>query len=118
MLILFESYQVAIPPVASHAFGWSPVEISNVLAAQAVVLFLGMVGSMILSMSKAPDVSMIVGGNAFFVIGGLMTYYCWTTEAAPWQFVAPIILVSLAYPFQGPANRSKFTKAVHGRQGM
>mmetsp|Transcript_13619 Transcript_13619/g.29637 ORF Transcript_13619/g.29637 Transcript_13619/m.29637 type:complete len:345 (+) Transcript_13619:600-1634(+) len=115
MMCSFTFYQVAIPPVASHAFGWSPVQISYVLAAQAVILFVGMCASMVFSMTNAPDISMIIGGNLCFVIGGAITYLYWTIEAAPWQFVVPVMLVSLAYPFIGPANRSKFTKAVHNR---
>ena len=124
------SYGVAIPPVASHAYGWTPVQISTVLAAQAVVLFFGMVTSMLLSMTKAPDIMMIGIGNLCFVVGGIITYYTWTSDsgecksigrfgevydmisivltnkilrplpflAASWQFVVPIIIVSLAYP--------------------
>lgn len=111
----FTFYQVAIPPVASNAFHWSPVTISTVLAAQAVILFIGMVTSMLLSMTKVADITMIIGGNLCFVIGGIMTYYTWTSEAESWQFVAPIMIVSLAYPFIGPANRSKYTRAVHDR---
>ena len=49
---------MAIPPVASHAFGWEPFAISNVLALQAVVLFVGMVASMWFSMKSAKDISL------------------------------------------------------------
>mmetsp|Transcript_39941 Transcript_39941/g.71986 ORF Transcript_39941/g.71986 Transcript_39941/m.71986 type:complete len:537 (-) Transcript_39941:90-1700(-) len=111
----FTFYSVAIPPVASHAFGWNPVHISNVLAAQAVVLFLGMCASMIFSMAKAPDILLIGFGNFCFVTGGAITYYFWTIDATSLQFVLPIMIVSLAFPFIGPANRSKYTKAVHSR---
>ena len=54
----FTFYSVAIPPVASHAFGWEPFAISNVLALQAVVLFIGMVASMWFSMKSAKDISL------------------------------------------------------------
>jgi hypothetical protein len=112
------SYQVAIPPVASNAYGWSTVDISNLLAAQAIVLFLAMNGAMALSMTGVPDSAMIAGGNLFFVVGGVMTYFWWKVDAAPWQFVLPVMLISLAYPFMGPANRSRYTKAVHGYPGQ
>jgi len=103
--------------VASHAFGWTPVEISNALAAQAVVIFVGMCASMIFSMKKAPDIYMIGFGQFWFVVGGAITYYSWTVDATPLQFLVPVMLVSLSYPFVGPTNRSKFMKAVHGRPG-
>lgn len=111
----FTFYSVAIPPVASHAFGWNPVQISNVFAAQAVVLFLGMCLSTIASMAKAPDILLIAFGNFCFVVGGVITYYFWTIDATSFQFVVPIMIVSLTFPFIVPANRSKFTKAVHSR---
>lgn len=111
------SYQVAIPPVAATAYGWSTVRISNVLAAQAIVIFLAMNGAMALSMTGVSDRAMIAGGNFFFVVGGSMTYFWWKVDAATWQFVLPVMLISLAYPFMGPANRSRFTKAVHGYPG-
>ena len=79
--IMGTSYGVAIPPVASHAYNWSPVQISTVLAAQAIVLFFGMVTSMLLSMTKAPDIMMIGIGNLCFVVGGIITYYTWTSDS-------------------------------------
>ena len=84
---LWYSYGVAIPPVASHAFGWSPVQISTVLAAQAIVLFLGMVTSMLLSMSKAPDIVMIGIGNLCFVVGGIITYYTWKSDSREYNSI-------------------------------
>ncbi|KAL3787443.1 hypothetical protein ACHAW5_008981 [Stephanodiscus triporus] len=120
MMILFTLmcnytfYTVAIPPVGSTAFGWSTVQIANVLAAQAIVLFVSMNGSMALSMmTEIPDSVMIIGGNIFFVVGGAMTYFSWKVGAATWQFVMPVMLITLAYPSMGPANRSSFTMALH-----
>ncbi|KAL7536402.1 hypothetical protein ACHAWF_005455 [Thalassiosira exigua] len=113
--LALRSYQVAIPPVGAHAFGWNPVQISDILAAQAVVIFLGMVLAMALSMTRIPDLAMLVAGQLCFVVGGIMTYYFWTTDSSPRLFAAPIALISLAYPFIGPANRSKYTKGVHAR---
>ncbi|KAL9183256.1 hypothetical protein ACHAXT_005043 [Thalassiosira profunda] len=113
VMFSFTFYGTTIPPVASYVFSWTPVQISNVLALQAVVLFLGMVASMWLSMTSAPDVLLMIFGQSCFLIGGTMTYFSWTTDAHPLQFLIPIIVVSMAYPFIGPANRSKFTKGVH-----
>ena len=118
ILLLMHSYGAAIPPVAWNTFDWSTVQISNVLAAQAVVLFVGMNGSMGLLMTGVPDSVMIAGGNLCFVVGGAITYFWWNVDAAPWQFVSPIMLISLAYPFMGPANRSSFTKAMHDHPGQ
>lgn len=116
--LLRGSYTVAIPPVGSTAFGWSTVQIANVLAAQAIVLFVSMNGSMALSMmTEIPDSVMIIGGNMFFVVGGVMTYFSWKVGAATWQFVLPIMLITLAYPSMGPANRSSFTMAMHSHPG-
>jgi len=115
VMFSFTFYSVAIPPVASHAFGWEPFAISNVLALQAVVLFIGMVASMWFSMKSAKDISLITFGNFAFVVGGAATYLLWRTDGSTAQFILPILIVSLSYPFIGPANRSKFTKAVHNR---
>ena len=112
------SYGVAITPVAWNVFGWSVVHILNVLAAQADVLFVGMNGSMALSMMGAPDSMMIAGGNLCFVIGSAITYFWWNIDAMRWEFVSPIMLISLAYPFMGPANCSSFTKAMHDHPGQ
>lgn len=111
----FSFYTVAIPPVGNHALGWDPVEISKLLAVQAVLLFVGMCASMAFSLKKAPDICMVGFGNLCFIVGGVLTYLCWNDDSTVSQFVLPIFLVSFAYPFLGPANRSKFTKAVHAR---
>lgn len=51
------------------------------------------------------------------MVGGAATYLLWRTDGSTAQFILPILIVSLSYPFIGPANRSKFTKAVHNRPG-
>ncbi|OEU23465.1 MFS general substrate transporter, partial [Fragilariopsis cylindrus CCMP1102] len=120
----FSLYAVTIPPVGNHALGWDPVMISNVLAVQAVVLFIGMCASMVCSMKDVSDFYMIGFGNLCFVIGGTATYVYWTssssssTVAAALKFAIPIFIVSFSYPFLGPANRSKFTKAVHNHKEL
>mmetsp|Transcript_3626 Transcript_3626/g.6809 ORF Transcript_3626/g.6809 Transcript_3626/m.6809 type:complete len:393 (+) Transcript_3626:307-1485(+) len=111
-------YAAAIPPVAFHAFGWGTVAVSKVLAAQAAVLFSGMVVAFILSLTKVPDMQLIQAGNVFFTIGGILNYYFWKTESTPLQFVLPILINALAVPLIGPANRSQFTKAVHKRPDL
>jgi len=103
--------------VGNHALGWDPVQISDVLAMNSLVLFLGMCVSMVCSIkTQASDGMMIGFGNIGFIVGGACTYLFWRTDTITvWKFVIPIFIVNFSYPFLGPANRSKFTKAVHAR---
>ena len=112
-------YQVALAPVAADLFGWSPLEISYLMSVQAVVIFLGMCVAMYASIRGITDFAMISLGNSAFVFGGIATVIWWKRESGTLlQFIVSIVIVSFAYPLMGPANRSKFTRAVHSRQEL
>eukprot|EP00985_Skeletonema_marinoi_P011023 scaffold5190_cov115-Skeletonema_marinoi.AAC.1 len=117
--LLFPSfiiYQVALPPVAADLFGWTPLEISYLMSIQAIVIFFGMIVAMYASIRGISDFTMIALGNSAFVFGGIATVLWWKRESATiLQFIVSIVIVSFAYPLMGPANRSKFTRAVHSR---
>ena len=72
---------------------------------------------MIVLLISLNSVKSISFGNLAFVVGGTATYLFWRTDGSVAQFILPILIVSLSYPFIGPANRSKFTRAVHNRPG-
>mmetsp|Transcript_18115 Transcript_18115/g.30727 ORF Transcript_18115/g.30727 Transcript_18115/m.30727 type:complete len:542 (+) Transcript_18115:58-1683(+) len=112
----FTLYQVALPPVAADLFGWTPLEISYLMSIQAIVIFFGMIVAMYASVRGITDFTMIALGNSAFVFGGIATVLWWKRESATiLQFIVSIVIVSFAYPLMGPANRSKFTRAVHSR---
>ena len=109
-------YQVALPPVAADLFNWSPLEISYLMSVQAIVIFIGMCAAMYASINDVTDFTMIALGNSAFVLGGVLTVLWWKKESATiLQFIVSIVVVSFAYPLMGPANRSKFSRAIHDR---
>ena len=86
------------------------------MSVQAIVIFLGMIVAMYASIRHITDFTMIAMGNSAFVFGGIATVVWWKRESATiLQFIVSIVIVSFAYPLMGPANRSKFTRAVHSR---
>ena len=116
VLLCANRYQVALPPVAADLFGWTPLEISYLMSVQAIVIFLGMCVAMYASIRHITDFTMIAMGNSAFLFGGMVTVVWWNKESATiLQFIVSIVIVSFAYPLMGPANRSKFTRAVHSR---
>ncbi len=116
LLLCAKRYQVALPPVAADLFGWTPLEISYLMSIQAIVIFLGMCVAMYASIRGISDFTMIASGNCAFLFGGIATVTWWNRESATiLQFIMSIVIVSFAYPLMGPANRSKFTRAIHSR---
>ena len=116
LLLRATRYQVALPPVAADLFGWSPLEISYLMSIQAIVIFLGMCVLMYASIRGISDFTMIASGNCAFVFGGIATVTWWNRESATiLQFIVSIVVVSFAYPLMGPANTSKFTRAINSR---
>lgn len=89
------------------------------MSVQAIVIFIGMCVAMYASISGVTDFTMILLGNTAFVFGGIATVLWWKRDSATIaQFIVSICIVSFSYPLMGPANRSKFTRAVHSRQEL
>jgi len=101
-------------PVARR-LGWTPVEISVMMACQSGVIFAGMVIAMVLSFKNVPNQPMIIFGFVSFFLGGTSAYLLWVGEATYWEFAGPAYLFFFSYPFIGPAVRSMFTKAIHDK---
>jgi len=126
MFVIMCSFQllgVAFSPIARN-MGYNPVEISEVFAVGSAVLAIGMVLSMVVSMSNVSDTVMVSFGIGNFFISCLLMYMFWTEGAGYWQFTLPMYLMFFGYPFIGPANRSSYTKAIisnkelEGSQGV
>jgi len=45
-------------------------------------------------------------------------YAVWVVGVAYWEFILPVFVLSAGYPFIGPANRSRFTQAIHARKEL
>jgi len=102
------SYQVAVPPVASDLFGWSPLQISYLISVRSGAIFVGMCGAMYASIYDVANFTMIALGNASVMIGGIATVLWWEKgRATIAQFTLSNVIVSLAIPLVGPSVRSK-----------
>eukprot|EP00584_Thalassiosira_punctigera_P005618 CAMPEP_0172530606 /NCGR_PEP_ID=MMETSP1067-20121228/4291_1 /TAXON_ID=265564 ORGANISM="Thalassiosira punctigera, Strain Tpunct2005C2" /NCGR_SAMPLE_ID=MMETSP1067 /ASSEMBLY_ACC=CAM_ASM_000444 /LENGTH=509 /DNA_ID=CAMNT_0013314849 /DNA_START=188 /DNA_END=1717 /DNA_ORIENTATION=- len=102
----------AFSPVARN-MGWNSVSISEVSAWGSLVMASGMVISMVVSMRDVSDFAMIVFGFGNFFVGGWCIYDWWKEEVGYWRFTIPMYILYFAYPFIGPANRSKYTRAIY-----
>lgn len=107
----------ALSPVARN-IGWNPVQISEVTAYGSAIMAVAMVVSMIVSMSNVSDTLMISFGVGLFFISGSSMYLLWTEGVSYWQFTIPSYLVFIGYPFIGPANRSRYAKAIHSKKEL
>jgi len=107
----------ALSPVARN-MGWNPVQISEITAYGATVMAFGMVISMFVSMNNIPDIAMISFGIGSFFISGSFIYLLWTEGVGYWQFSLPAYFMYFGYPFIGPANRSKYTKAIQSNKEL
>jgi hypothetical protein len=107
---------VTLPPASGHALGWGPVETSTVLSMLSIVMTVGMTLAMYLSTINIPDVVMLVSGNVLMGISGCLIYVLWSDKSCNWiDFSIPVWLLFFGYPFIGPANRAKFTMAIHSK---
>jgi membrane protein implicated in regulation of membrane protease activity len=98
--------------------GWNPVQISEVTSVGATAMAIGMVISMVISMKDISDVTMIAFGLACFFLSGVSICTWWTDGVGYWHFVIPVYLMMFGYPFFGPANRSRYTKAIQGKKEL
>eukprot|EP00534_Pseudo-nitzschia_fraudulenta_P000844 CAMPEP_0201128538 /NCGR_PEP_ID=MMETSP0850-20130426/34016_1 /ASSEMBLY_ACC=CAM_ASM_000622 /TAXON_ID=183588 /ORGANISM="Pseudo-nitzschia fraudulenta, Strain WWA7" /LENGTH=520 /DNA_ID=CAMNT_0047397757 /DNA_START=116 /DNA_END=1678 /DNA_ORIENTATION=+ len=106
-----------ISPVARN-MGWDSVQISKVTSYGAGILALGMVISMVLSLKNVSDFAMLSFGIGSFFIGGASIYALWTEGVGYWAFTLPTYLMFFGYPFVGPANRSRYTKAIMSHKDL
>ena len=107
----------ALSPVARN-IGWNPVQISEVTAYGSVLMAISMVVSMFVSMSDISDTAMISFGVGLFFLSGSSCYLLWKEGVGYWQFSVPPYLMFIGYPFIGPANRSKYAKAIHTKKEL
>ena len=109
--------QKAFAPVAKN-IGWQPVQISEVTSIGAALMALGMLLSGGLSMQGVTDTVMISTGFTLFFLSGLGYVHLWHEGANFYELSLPLFLLMFAYPFIGPANRSKYTKAIHDNSDL
>jgi len=109
--------QKAFAPVAKN-IGWQPVQISEVTSIGAALMALGMLLSGVLSMQGVTDTVMISTGFTLFFLSGLGYVHLWHEGANFYELSLPLFLLMFAYPFIGPANRSKYTKAIHDNSDL
>mmetsp|Transcript_4353 Transcript_4353/g.4898 ORF Transcript_4353/g.4898 Transcript_4353/m.4898 type:complete len:531 (-) Transcript_4353:117-1709(-) len=111
----FSTVIVGLPPVARHALGWNPVQISYMSSGYSVALLVSNFMILYLSTKGVSDYKMLVVGHLGFAVFGSAVYFMWAEQVTAWGFALPVFLEILSYPWIGPANRSKYTLAVHER---
>jgi MFS family permease len=103
--------ETAFPPAAADGLGWGPVQTSAVLGGTSIVIFFCMVLTIFLS-GKYHDLFLVAVGNVFWIVGGLGMYLFWKRDARRENYVIPIVIACMGFPFIASCNRSTFTKAV------
>ena len=98
--------------------GWTPVEISEVGAIGAAIMAGGMAISVYVSMTNVSDMAMLLFGMGSFFFGGSLIYMLWAEGVGYLQLALPQYLLYFGYPFIGPANRSRYTKAVFNNKEL
>ena len=101
--------------MARHALDWNPVQISYMSSGYSIALFVSTFMVLYLSTKGVSDFQMLVVGHLGFAMFGSAVYFMWTEQVTAWGFALPVFLELLSYPWIGPANRSKYTQAVHER---
>ncbi len=61
---------------------------------------------------KVDDIVLVAVGNLFWIFGGLGMYLYWIRDADVVNYVLPIFIACMGFPFISSCNRSNFTKAV------
>ncbi|KAL7500075.1 hypothetical protein ACHAWT_009037 [Skeletonema menzelii] len=104
--------ETALAPASADALGWSPVQVSYVLGAMAILVFLGMTSVHKLSQMGVTDYTLLCYGLLANAIGYLLLYISWHRDASVPAFVIPVLISAGSFAFLGAPNRSLFSKSV------
>eukprot|EP00985_Skeletonema_marinoi_P018896 scaffold10698_cov213-Skeletonema_marinoi.AAC.3 len=104
--------ETALAPASADALGWSPVEVSYVLGAMAILVFLGMTSVHKLSQMGVTDFTLLCYGLMANALGYLLLYSSWQRDASVAAFVVPVFISAGSFAFLGAPNRSLFSKSV------
>ena len=104
--------ETALAPASADALGWSPVQVSYVLGAMAILVFLGMTSVHKLSQIGVTDYTLLCYGLLANAIGYALLYFSWHREASVPAFVIPVFISAGSFAFLGAPNRSLFSKSV------
>lgn len=104
--------ETAIAPASADALGWTPVQVSYVLGAMAVLVFLGMTSVHKLSQMGVTDFTLLCYGLLANAIGYAFLYITWYRGATTAAFIFPVFISAGSFAFLGAPNRSLFSKSV------
>lgn len=90
----------------------SPVQVSYVLGAMAILVFLGMTSVHKLSQMGVTDFTLLCYGLLANALGYLLLYISWQRDASVAAFVIPVFISAGSFAFLGAPNRSLFSKSV------
>jgi len=108
----FQLVETSLAPAASHALGWTPVEVSFLMGGMSIVIFIMMAVVIFLSAKGVKDIILMMIGCCIAAIGYYMTWYFWQWKTSTFYFILPILIGVSAYPFLAAPTRSVFTRAV------
>lgn len=112
----FQLLETGLAPAGSDALGWGPFEISSLFGFNAICIFVTILLTFQLSGIGVSDTVLLITGLVLSIIGYTLMYAWWAANVALWQFVTPVIVSCMAFPFMGAPTRSIFTRVVAGNK--
>ncbi|KAL7458666.1 hypothetical protein ACHAWC_010281 [Mediolabrus comicus] len=104
--------ETALAPASADALGWTPVQVSYVLGAMAILVFVGMTSVHKLSQMGVTDYTLLCYGLLANAAGYFLLYITWKRGASIASFVIPVFISAGSFAFLGAPNRSLFSKSV------
>jgi len=112
----FQLLETGLAPAGSDAMGWGPFEISSLFGFNAICIFVAILLTFQLSAMGVTNTTLLITGLVFSIVGYTLIYLWWSASVAVWQFVTPVIVSCMAFPFMGAPTRSLFTLVVAGNK--
>jgi hypothetical protein len=114
--VSFQLLDTGLAPAANDALGFGPVAISTVFGLNSLLIFGAIIAVFILAAKGVTDEILLLTGLCFSIIGYTSMYFLWEADTTIGQFVLPILLSTMAFPFMASPTRSIFTKIVDSKE--
>ena len=114
----FQLMETGMAPVASDALGWGPVYISTVFGANAILILFAILLTFHMSGKGVTNESLLSFGLVTSACGYSLMYFMWTKPTTPLNFILPVVLSTLCFPFLGSPTRSIYTMVVDSKPSL
>jgi ceroid-lipofuscinosis MFS transporter 7 len=111
----FQLMETGMAPVASDALGWTTVTISVVFGMNSLLIFFAIVLTFYLANKGVSNETLLSWGLVISAIGYALMYFMWTNPTTPLNFVLPVILSTMCFPFLGSPTRAIYTMVVDSK---